>query len=362
MPFNIIIVGAGLIGPRHAQTVQANPSTHLLALIDPSPSAAQTAATLQTLYFPSLDALLASPSIPRPDAAIVCTPNHTHIPLATTLLSNNIHVLLEKPISDDPSTARALLSTLTPTSPKLLIGHHRRFNPYITATKQLLTTNALGPIIALNGLWTLYKPDTYFAPPGDWRRSTETGGGVLAINLIHDIDLLHYLFGPITRVFAEQTAPTRPSPPHAAEEGAAITLRFASGVVGTFLVCDATPSPWSFEAGTGENPLIPQVQGEGAEGFYRIFGQRGSLSVPDMRRWSYEGRAERSWSEELVVERREVDRTSPTPFALQLAHFVEVIQGKVEPVCTGEEALRALLVVEAIGRALRTGQVVDVEG
>ncbi|RAH79990.1 NAD(P)-binding protein [Aspergillus japonicus CBS 114.51] len=360
MPFNIIIVGAGLIGPRHAQTVQANPNTNLLALVDPSPNAIQTAETLQTAYFPSVAALLASPFTPRPDAAIVCTPNHTHIPIATDLLSQGIHVLLEKPISDDPATARALLSTLTPSSPKLLIGHHRRFNPYITATKQLLSRNALGPLIALNGLWTLYKPDSYFAAPGDWRRSTTTGGGVLSINLIHDIDLLHYLFGPITRVFAEQTPSTRPSPPHDAEEGAAITLRFASGVVGTFLVCDATPAPWSFEAGTGENPLIPQVQGPGGEGFYRIFGQKGSLSVPDMRLWSYEGRAQRSWNEELAVERAAVD-TTQTPFALQLAHFVEVLEGKVEPVCSGEEALRALDVVDAIGRALRTGQVVDVE-
>ncbi|RAL14108.1 Gfo/Idh/MocA family protein [Aspergillus homomorphus CBS 101889] len=360
MPLNIIIVGAGLIGPRHAQTVQANAATHLLALIDPSPNAAQTASTLQTAYFPSVAALLASPSTPHPDAAIVCTPNHTHIPIAEELLARGIHVLLEKPISDDPATARALLSKLTPSSPKLLIGHHRRFNPYIAATKQLLSANALGPLIALNGLWTLYKPDTYFAPPGDWRRSTATGGGVLAINLIHDIDLLHYLFGPITRVFGERTRATRPAPPHDAEEGAAVTLRFASGVVGTFLVCDATPAPWSFEAGTGENPLIPRVDGPGGEGFYRIFGERGSLSVPDMRRWSYEGRAQRSWNEELVVERVEVD-TGKTPFALQLEHFVDVVGGRAEPVCSGEEGLRALVVVEAIAKALRTGQVVDIE-
>jgi hypothetical protein len=44
------------------------------------------------------------------------------------------------------------------------------------------------------------------------------------------------------------------------------------------------PSPYSFEAGTGENPIVPK-QGED---FYRIFGSNATLSVPDMTRWSYE--------------------------------------------------------------------------
>lgn len=361
MSVKVAIVGAGLIGPRHAQSVISNSSTELVGLVDPAPTGETTASNLKTNYFPSVAALLASPH--RPDAAIVCTPNHTHVPVAKELLAGGVHVLLEKPVSDTLETGRSLLEfSKAPERVhlKLLVGHHRRFNPYVRATKSALEMGLLGRPIAVNGLWALYKPDAYFAPPGDWRACGARGGGVIPINLVHDIDLLHHLFGPITRVQAESTLPQRPSPPHDADEGAALTLRFASGVVGTFLICDATPSPHNFETGTGENPLIPRSPTGHGSDFYRIFGSDASLSVPDMTRWSYDGHPEKSWAHSLKVEKIELPDDA-APFDLQLAHFVDVIQGETSPSCSGEEGLRALIVCEAVQKAMRTGQPVDID-
>jgi predicted dehydrogenase len=139
------------------------------------------------------------------------------------------------------------------------------------AVKQHLPS--LGRLIAINGLWTIYKPSSCFDPPTEWRRLD--CAGPIFINLIHEIDLLHYWHGPITRVYAEQTVSQRSFD---AEEGAAITLRFASGLVGTFLLSDAVVSPHNFEGGTDENPIIPRT----GRDFHRAFGSEGSLSVPDM--------------------------------------------------------------------------------
>ncbi|KAJ6091805.1 hypothetical protein N7467_003774 [Penicillium canescens] len=361
MSIKVAIVGAGLIGPRHAKSVISNPSTELTALVDPMAAGEATARELNTNYYPTVTSLLSSPN--RPDAAIVCTPNHTHVEVAKELLAGGVHVLLEKPVSDTLETGRSLLEYANAPERahlKLLVGHHRRFNPYVRATKSILDSGSLGRPIAVNGLWTLYKPDAYFAPPADWRASNERGGGVIPINLVHDIDLMHHLFGPIVRVTAEQILPQRPSPPHNADEGAALTLRFASGVVGTFLVCDATPSPHNFETGTGENPLIPRSTTGGDSDFYRIFGSDASLSVPDLTRWSYDGRAEKSWNHPLTVDRISLPDEA-APFDLQLAHFVDVIRGTAEPSCTGEEGLRALIVCEAVQRAMRSGQPVDID-
>jgi predicted dehydrogenase len=230
----------------------------------------------------------------------------------------------------------------------------------VRATKSVLDSGSLGRPIAINGLWTLYKPDAYFAPPTDWRASNDRGGGVIPINLVHDIDLMHHLFGPIVRVTAERTLPQRPSPPHNADEGAALTLRFASGVVGTFLVCDATPSPHNFETGTGENPIIPKSTTGADSDFYRIFGSEASLSVPDLTRWSYDASPDKSWNHPLTVDRIPLS-DDKAPFDLQLAHFVDVINGTVEPSCSGEEGLRALIVCEAVQKAMRSGQPVDID-
>ncbi|KAL2840280.1 oxidoreductase family, NAD-binding Rossmann fold-domain-containing protein [Aspergillus pseudoustus] len=268
-----VIVGAGLIGPRHAQSVQANQSTRLTAFVDPSPTALPIAQSFGVPCFPSLQSLLESlPKGQHPHAAIICTPNHTHVPVAKQLIAAGIHILLEKPVSNSIKSAQDLLDTLSKPQNKI------------------------------NGLWTLQKLDNYFAPPlGAWS-TDKSKGGVFGITLIHDIDLLHFFFGPITRVHAEPIKPQRQisNSKQIAEEGAALTFRFASGVVGTFLVSDATPSPLNFETGTGENPLIPQVDpAKSASDCYRIFGSAGSLSVPDMTRWSYDGESSRTVGQRL---------------------------------------------------------------
>lgn len=186
-----------------------------------------------------------------------------------------------------------------------------------------------------------------------WRQSA-TAGGPIANNLIHDIDLLLYLFGPMERVFAEQTAKQRH---FHVEEGAVLVFRFASGVVGTFVISDAVSSPWSFEQGTGENPLIPST----GQDFLRILGTKGSLGVGDMSRWSY-GKMESDWHANM--EREAVPVGEGVPFELQLRNFANVIQGRSEPRCAGEDGLAAVMVAEAIKLSIKSGQpvrIADVE-
>lgn len=144
------------------------------------------------------------------------------------LTSAGIHVLVEKPISNSISGARALIKFAQDRNVRLLVGHYCRFNPSLVAAKKIIESGSLGRVIAVNGLWTNFKPPEYFnAPNVEWRSKKSLGGGVILINFIHEIDLMHYLFGPVTRIHAEKTTPQRqPGNSDAIEEGAAITLRF----------------------------------------------------------------------------------------------------------------------------------------
>jgi predicted dehydrogenase len=370
------IIGTGLIGPRHAAAVQQDPNAVLTCIVDPSPNAKAVAETLKVPIYGSVQEMLSSAE--TPNAAIVCTPNHTHVAVSIELLNGGVHVLVEKPISIDPETGRKLASFVIilkslviltiaqvefakSKNLKLLVAHHRRFNRYIVSAKSILSSETLdmGHILAISGLWTLYKPPEYFQPPTEWRRQKDSGGPIL-INLIHEIDLLHYLIGPIVRVQAERgpDSVTVRGLEHKAESGVAITLRFASGAVGTFLLTDNTPSPFNFESGTGENPTIPQT---GLD-FYRIFCSNGVLSVPDMRIWRYEtGKGvSKSWTEHLSEERIKVPEVK-TPFELQVAHLIRVIKGEEEPSCSGDDGLRALRVCHAVKEAIEKGSAVSVE-
>ncbi|XEV04671.1 hypothetical protein FSHL1_009958 [Fusarium sambucinum] len=344
----IAIIGAGLIGPRHARTVADSTVAVLSAIVDPAPSGAQFAAELKVPHYLSISDLLQSPD--KPDAAIICTPNFTHVALSKELSAGGIHILIEKPVSTDVISGKELVQHLEQTGVKALVGHHRRFNPYMVATKKIVSSGSLGQLIAVNGLWALFKPLEYFDAPTDWRR--EKTGGVVLINMIHEVDLLHYLFGPITRVHAEKTISQRG---FEAEEGAALTLRFKSGMVGSFIISDHTPSPYNFESGTGENPLIPKA----GQDFYRIFGTDGSLSVPDMTLWSYKGKDKKSWHSELTQEQETVPPR--VPFDDQLEHFVKVVRGEEKPSCTANAGFAALVVCDAIKEALAANKTVDIE-
>lgn len=355
-PLLLIVVGTGLIGPRHAQHINENPNTELLAIIDPSVKAQEVADALGTSRFASLDTLfeyLDSESIPYPDGALICTPNHTHAALAAQLASRGVHLLVEKPISSNLEDAKALKHYVQQKQVKLLVGHHRRFNPFIVAAKANL--HNVGDVIAIQGTWAVKKPESYFAA-SPWRTDCKTGGGALLINLVHDLDILQYLFGPIERIYAELLKKQRLQFPNV-DEGACITLKFASGVAGTFICADNVTSPYSFEVGTGENPLIPVD--DQLEGFYRVFGSKGTLSIPDFTLYHQsEADSEHAWGKPLmkttlIGSRAELRETKP--FETQLNHFVDVINGKSEPACTIDDGISALLCIDAVIRSLETG-------
>ena len=346
---SVAVIGTGLIGPRHAASIAKSKSASLRCFVDPAPHAWRAADPFGIDVFPSIQHMIDSDC--RPDAALVCTPNRTHVALAKELISHGIHVLVEKPISTTISEGLELVRAAEVAACHLLVGHHRRFNPYITATKRALDEGAIGKPVAMSGIWALRKPASYFEPPAEWRTKAD-GGGTVLINMIHEVDILQHLFGPISRVHAEKTVAQRD---YEVEEGAAILLRFASGLVGTFVLSDATPSPHNFENGTGENPIIPHK----GQDFYRVFGTEGTLSVGDMKLSRYADGGSRGWGSDIEQER--VDVGAEVPFDEQIEHFVRVVRGKDQPRCSGFDGLRALVVCDAIKQALaKEDGVVDV--
>ena len=256
-----------------------------------------------------------------------------------------------KPISIDIKSGLNLIEVAQKNNVHLLVGHHRRFNSFVTAAKQIVDSNELGSISAVNGLWLMCKPLDYFTS-APWRHSGNSGGVVL-INMIHEIDILQYLLGGIQRVFAERSISRRG---FEAEEGAAVTMRFASGIVGTFLISDNCASPHSFESGTGENPIINRT----GEDFLRIFGTEGSLEVPSLKIWKYRNGQAKSWLNKLDVQTF-TQPSAVVPFEIQLQNFVDVIRGTGTARCSGYDGLSALAVCEALKLSLGTAQPVNVD-
>ena len=334
----IAVVGAGLVGARHARILAGRGM--LAAVADPSPAGAAVAGELGVRCFEGVEALLAQSG---PDGVIVATPNQRHVADGLPCIAAGIPVLVEKPLAGDLAGAERLVTAARDADVALLVGHHRRYNPLVAAAEAEIVSGRLGRVVAVNALCWVRKPDDYF--DANWRM--EPGAGPVFINLIHDVELLLHLCGDVAEVQAMDSSAIRE---FAVEDTAAILLRFRSGALGTLGVSDAVAAPWSWELTAAENPAYPAT---GASA-YAIGGTRGSLSIPDLGLWDSDG--EPGWH--VPMRRQALAFDAEDPLVAQIAHFAEVAKGRAEPKVTGEDGLRALRVLDAIGRSARSGRVV----
>ena len=339
-PTRIAVLGAGAIGRTHIDRIQRDDSLALAAIADPTDAGQALAQRLGVPWFAShVDALDAT----RPQGAVVATPNALHIPMALDCLARGVAALVEKPVADTVAEAQALVDAQARTGVPVLVGHHRRHNPIVRRAHQLVSGGHLGQVVTANVMATFYKPNGYFDVA--WRR--EPGGGPVLINLIHEIDLLRFLCGEIASVQAVGSAGVRG---FAVEDTAGAVLRFANGAVGTVLVSDTAVSPWCWDLCAGEQAQYPRQ----AVQSHFIAGTQGSLSLPDLALWHYQG--ERHWHGELTQSTTPVHHADP--YTAQLRHFAAAIQGTDTPLCSALDGLRTLQATLAVSEAARTGAAV----
>jgi len=312
----ILVVGGGLIGIRHVQTVQEHPHCELVGLADPDMSIA-----------PDLPRFAAMEDVDVPvDGVIIATPTHLHAIHGQQAADRGWHMLLEKPVVDTLEHAQALQSSLRRTNARSLVGHHRRYHASVQQLKALIADGTIGDVVTASLLWAMRKPDAYFE--GNWRAA---GGSPVLINLVHDIDLLRFCLGEITQTIALSGLPLRDA---GRIESGAIAMRFASGATGTISFADTAPSPWGFEAGTGENPNI----GTTGEDMMWITGTKGAVSFPSLNLWSG-----LDWSVPPLRVPQTISLNTASPLDAQLSHFVDVMDG-APPLIDVADATRTLAV------------------
>ncbi|SDP82968.1 Predicted dehydrogenase [Rhodoferax sp. OV413] len=345
-PLKIAVAGAGYIGLAHIEVLARSRRCSLSAIVDPSPGAAAIATRAGVPLYTSLDDLLAAG---KPDGIILATPNHLHVPQALQCIAAGLPVLLEKPVAPTLAEGEQLLKVVEETGAKLLIGHHRAHSPIMAKAKEVVASGQLGKLVTVMGSATFFKPDQYFAD-GPWR--TQIGGGPILLNMVHEVHNLRMLCGEITAVQAFASNATRG---FAVEDTVAINLRFANGVLGSFMLSDTAACPRSWEQTSQENKAYATYADEDC---YVIAGTNGSLSVPTMRLKTYPRPEDRSWWKEF--ESGVVGMVRDDPLKHQINHFADVIEGKAQPLVSTRDGVQNLRVTEAIAEAARTGLVVQI--
>jgi predicted dehydrogenase len=335
--YRIAIIGAGTIGRTHIETALKNAAVEIVGVAEPSDGGKAWVQSHQVPWFAHHSDLL---SATKPDGVIIATPNDAHANVALDCLNHDVAVLVEKPIADTLENARSICEAALAKGLPALVGHHRRHNPIMRQAKSIVESGVLGKPVSMTAMCTWYKDDDYFK--AQWRR--QSGGGPVLINLIHDIDLLRFLYGDIASVQAMTSNAVRG---FEVEDTAVVLMRFVNGALGTVTVSDTTVSPWNYDLAARETDRFPQQDINS----HFFSGTHGSLTLPKLEVWSYQD--QRHWEKPISVTRTEPMRTSP--YEAQLNNFLAVIAGKEKPICAAQDGLRALEAALAVRESATSG-------
>lgn len=340
-PVRIAVIGAGAMGRNHIRFVTDEPETELVAIADAFEGARATADAAGVPFF--LDPAQMMDEV-RPDGVIIATPNGLHLSVAREAVGRGIVPLVEKPISDDLEDAERFAFEARTAGVPVLVGQHRRHNPFVQKAKQIIDSGVLGKLTVASFHYMIYKNDEYFDV--EWRR--KKGAGPILVNLVHDVDLLRYLIGEPVAIQGMQSSAARG---FETEDSAVVNVRFAGGALASMTISDATASPWNWEATAREDSQYRPFDADA----YFIGGTRGALSLPRLHTFGYDGAS--SWHEPLRLEVPAVDPAQP--HRMQLRHFVDVVRREAEPVVTPEDNVKTLRTLTAVKRAAETGELVE---
>ena len=334
-PLRIAVLGAGMIGRRHIQTIRGMPeAAELLAVADPQadPAGFDLGAAA---WFRDAQEML---DRVRPEAVVIATPNALHRQHGHWCCERGIHFLMEKPVTVTLDEAFDLVQAVRQSGVKTLVGHHRRYLGAVQQARQWIADGRLGNLVVASVVWATRKPDDYFQAA--WR--TQAGGGPLLINAIHEIDMLRHLCGDIRAVSGVKSHANRG---FAVEDTAAALFEFDNGCLGTLACTDAGLSPWTIEQGSGENPVF-EYTGQSA---YRLVGTAGSLELPVLRAWSARVPGEAAWDKPIVG-----DYLVPhihDPYQAQLSHFQRLVRLDEAPVVSVLDGARTLAATLAVAQS-----------
>ena len=334
----LAIVGAGVIGKRHASVVSNSKLAELVAIASPDAEGAEVAAKYDVGYFESTEAML---SKIVPDGMIVSTPTEHHLEPTLAALDAGVAVLVEKPIATTMSDAIAICERAESKGLPVLVGHQRRYYPHVVAARQIVESGSIGNLVGVCGQWNARKHEEYFWP--EYRKRREASP--IVINLAHDLDTLRYICGEFESVAAETSNHVLGMEK---DDAAAMVFKFRNGSVGTFLLSDQTPSPWTWEFATGENVNFPRS----FQNACRFMGTKGSLEFPNLRIWRHDG--DGNWKHE--IKSSDLDLAIPDPYGEQVAHFVDVLRGVAEPKVGARDASKTLKALLAVMESSETGR------
>ncbi len=333
-PLRVAVLGAGSLGKEHVRIYADFAAAGLIEFAGFYDPAAETARKIcekhRTRAFKS-----AQEAAGASDALSVVTPTRTHFELASMLLRQGKHVLLEKPMTDNAAQAAELVSLARQNQCVLQVGHIERFNPVfeylqsVASDPRFIEAHRLSPYPA---------------------RSTDIG--VVLDLMIHDLDVvLAFVQSPVASLDAVGIPVLSQS-----EDIANARLRFANGCVANLTASRISPERMRkirvFSG--GPTPSYISLDYRAQEGFiYRLarVGEQESSVWKKLLRGKESTIVSEFGGKRIV--REPVPIAKDEPLRLELRDFLECVRAHRTPRVSGESARRALQLALEITHSIK---------
>ena len=233
------IVGIGQMGGSHASWLAEGKvaGAKLTAVCDINPAKKEWAnekLPKDVKFFDNYIDMLDSKEI---DAVLIATPHYDHPVIAIEALNRDLHTLVEKPAGVFTKKIREM-NELAESKPHLVFGmmFNQRTNPLYQRIKEIVDNGEIGEIRRTNWIITTWwRPQAYY-DMSDWRATwSGEGGGVLANQAPHQLDLWQWICGMPTKVRANLQFGSHRN--IAVEDDVTAFVEYENGATGTFITC-----------------------------------------------------------------------------------------------------------------------------
>ncbi len=160
-----------------------------------------------------------------PHGVYVSVPPFAHGPAEHAILAAGRALFVEKPVALDPGVGREVAAHAAAAGVVTCVGYQLRYGAAVQRARELLRERTIGLCVA----------NRFGGVPGaPWWRVQSRSGGMLVEMHTHAVDLLRYLAGEVATVYAQADTRLLTSLPDLdIDDVNAVTLRFASGAIGT---------------------------------------------------------------------------------------------------------------------------------
>ena len=275
-------------------------------------------------YFGSYEQAAADP---RVQSMYFFTPHDLHLENARLAARNGKHVMMEKPIARTVAEATEMIEATEAAGVRLMVAENYRFIPAVSRCKELIGQNAIGD------LRMVQIQDEGYSQTTGWRTDIEArGGGAFIDGGIHSVDLLVNIGG-----FPHSVSAARPPQAFShleGEDGLFVMCRLPGDGVGLVNYSEGTPITHRRRA-------------------VHVTGTDGELSFVPI-------------DSDLTVETPQGRRSEIMPEAgatvrAMMTEFKSSVFDDREPLMSGREGLKDLVVVLGAYRSAREGREVALE-